>query len=367
LIEDSSGAFYGTLSTGGAHDDGAVFKLTPSGTTYKEKVLYSFAGGNDGNNPRGPLVVDKNGALFGTTFLGGGSANCAGGCGTVFKLAPGAHGYSESVIHKFAGGNDGSGPVAGLYLDPNGALFGTTYAGGGSAACQFGCGIDYRLDLKNGKYVEAIVNSFVSGTDGASPAGGLVPGKNGILFGTTVYGGSTMCGGTGCGTVYELTPIGSSYEESVVYAFQGGDGQSPENAPLVGSNGALYGTTLNGGNGYGTWFKLMPSGSKYILSNLYTFQGNGGDGASPWGGVVSLRGGVLYGVTLSGGPANTGAVFEMRPVGSMYSEHVHYFFKGGADGNAAYGTLLVGKDGNLYGTTQNGGTKGEGNVFEIAP
>src|SRR5581483_7128254 len=314
LIEDASGAFYGTLSTGGTHDDGAVFKLTKSGGAYKEKVLYSFAGGKDGENPRGPLIADKNGALYGTTFFGGGSANCSLGCGTVFKLTPGGHGYTESILLAFTGGNDGAGPVAGLYMDASGSLYGTTYTGGGSAACQFGCGIVFELTPKKTKYVESILNSFASGSDGASPAGGIIADKNGILYGTTVYGGSTMCGGTGCGTVYEMTPIGNgAYNETVIYAFNGQDGESPEATPLRGSNGALYGTTLNGGNGNGTFFRIAPSGSKYVLTNLYQFQGNSGDGSAPWAGLVSLRGGVLYGVTLSGGPGNVGSVFEMRP------------------------------------------------------
>ena len=355
--------------TNGAHNDGAVFKLTPAGGGYKEKILYSFRGGKDGSDPRGTLVENKKGALFGTTFYGG-SSNCGGGCGTVFKLTPSGSGYKKSIIYSFAGGLDGANPAAGLLMDKSGALYGTTYEGGGGSACSAGCGTVYELKPKKSKYVESILNEFVSGTDGADPAGGLIVDNNGVLYGTTVYGGSTMCGGVGCGTVYKMTPNGNSYDESAVYAFQGAaDGQSPEPTLLLDSAGALYGTTLEGGESgdFGTFFKLVPVGSQYIVANRYLFQG-GGDGASPWAGLVLLPHGVIAGATLSGGSKNQGAIFEMKPRASEYTETVQYSFKGGkTDGAGPYGTPLVGKDGMLYGTTGNDGKHGGGVAFKIKP
>ncbi|HYL26902.1 MAG TPA: choice-of-anchor tandem repeat GloVer-containing protein, partial [Candidatus Nitrosotalea sp.] len=160
------------------------------------------------------------------------------------------------------------------------------------------------------------------------------------------------------------------YNESVVYAFPGGaGGQSPEVTPLLDSSGAIYGTTLEGGGSrdYGIFFKLIPSGSQFIVANLYIFQG-GRDGASPWAGLVALQGGVIVGATLSGGSKNQGTIFEMKPHGSSYTESVRYAFKGGKkDGSAPYGTLLVGNDGLLYGTTGNAGLHAGGIALKVKP
>ena len=145
LIADEEGALYGTTQFGGGTGNGGigfgtVFKLTPPAkgqTAWKETVLYRFTGGSpggsDGDEPRAGLLADKEGALYGTTQSGGGTINCNGNCGTVFKLTPPAKGqtaWKETVLYRFTGGSDGFEPLAGLIADEEGALYGTTQSGG---------------------------------------------------------------------------------------------------------------------------------------------------------------------------------------------------------------------------------------------
>jgi uncharacterized repeat protein (TIGR03803 family) len=137
LTRDAAGNLYGTTAYGGAHGPGVVFELSPTGT---EAVLYSFTGGADGANPTAALVRDSAGNLYGTTFFGGGSSACQffdGSCGVVFKLSPTG---TETVLHSFTGGADGATPLAGLIQDAAGNLYGTTYGGG-----AHGAGVVFRL------------------------------------------------------------------------------------------------------------------------------------------------------------------------------------------------------------------------------
>ena len=198
LIMDTSGNLYGTTYGGGASGNGAVFKLAPNGSGgYTESVLYSFAGQPDGAKPQAGLIIDSAGNLYGTTGAGGSS----GYYGTVFKLAPnGSGGYTESVLHSFTGGSDGAGPYAGLIMDSGGNLYGTTEAGGGSGYW----GTVFKLAPNgNGGYTESVLHSFAGGSDGAEPTfAGLINDASGNLYGTT-SGGEVS---NDYGTVFKLTP-----------------------------------------------------------------------------------------------------------------------------------------------------------------
>jgi uncharacterized repeat protein (TIGR03803 family) len=125
LVTDAAGALYGTTVKGGRFGKGTAFKLTPTGSTYAETVLHHFTGLNDGQYPNAALLIDKNGALFGVTQQGGGTP----GYGTVFKLTPTGRRYAESIVYRFQGGNDGAYPEAALIVDKSGALYGTTVGG----------------------------------------------------------------------------------------------------------------------------------------------------------------------------------------------------------------------------------------------
>lgn len=255
VIMDGSGALYGTTTEGGGsarcqyrgsiYGCGTAFKLTPSGSTYTEMVIYALKGGTDGAHPAAPLLQDKSGALYGT------APNGALGKGIVYKLTPSGSAYTESAIHVFVG-KDGTSPQGGLIEDKSGSLYGTA-SGGGTT----GNGVVFKLAPGPHKYVESVVYDFQGGNDGATPLGGLVADASGALYGTTTGGGTF-----GYGVVFKLTPSGSRYTQSVVYSFQGGnDGANPYQETLaIDKKGVLYGTTSSGGGACncGTAFELIP-------------------------------------------------------------------------------------------------------------
>ncbi len=338
LVMDSAGNLYGTITYAGTADAGIVFKVDPTG---KMTVLYNFQVGTDGRSPRGSLITDKAGNLYGTTFYGG----TAGG-GTVFKVDPTG---KETVLYSFQGGTDGEDPYAGLIMDNAGNLYGTTWYGGTA-----GTGTVFKLD-PTGK--ETVLYSFQGGADGEDPYASLIMDNAGNLYGTTYSGGT--CGD---GIVFKVDPTG---KETVLYNFQGGaDGANSRGGLVMDSTGNLYGTTLYGGTssncsvslGCGTVFKLDPTGKKTVL---YSFQG-GTDGSLPYAGLIMDSAGNLYGTT--GGGGKGGTVFEMDPTGK---KTVLYSFQGSPDGKFPTASLIMDSAGNLYGTTVGGGTVDGGSVFKV--
>jgi uncharacterized repeat protein (TIGR03803 family) len=359
VITDKTGVLYGATQAGGAPNSGTAFRLTPSSLGYTEHVLYTF-GVTNGAAPEGSLIADKAGALYGATHIGG-FPTCgdqSAGCGTVFKLTPSRTGYTESFLYSFQGGTDGTGPLGNLIADKTGALFGTTQAGGASNS-----GTVFKMTPSGKSYTESVLYFFQAGNDGAGPSASLVADKTGALFGTTSFGGVTNGG-----TVFKLTPSGSGYSESILYAFRGGnDGAHPSSSLIADKAGALYGTTPGGGVGYGTVFVLTPSGSGYLETVLYRFQG-GNDGGRPVGGLYADKTGTLWGATLEGGTpgCNCGTVFKLTPSSLGYAESVLYRF-GGVDGAQPEAGLITDKTGALYGTTDYGGALNFGTVFKLTP
>lgn len=202
LIQDAAGSLYGATQNGGTtgctgnEGCGTVFKIDPTG---KETVLYRFTGGKDGAFPQfGSLVLDSAGNLYGMTFSGGLLANdCITlGCGVVFKLDPKG---KETVLYRFTGGRDGASPQASVVRDSAGNLYGTTQ-GGGDLECvpPYGCGTVFKLD-KAGKLT--VLHRFAGGDDGYHPLGGVILDKAGNVYGTTTYGGAY-----GNGVVFKITP-----------------------------------------------------------------------------------------------------------------------------------------------------------------
>jgi uncharacterized repeat protein (TIGR03803 family) len=377
LLVDKKGVLYGTTVAGGTggcagFGCGTVVKLRPSGNGYTETVIYDFQGGSDGAYPRAGLIADTTGALYGTT-QNGGNGPCSGGfgCGTAFKLTPSGTGYAESVLYRFHGGSDGANPLAGVIADDRGALYGTTPSGG-----TYGAGTVFKLTLSGTSYTESVLRSYGEyKTDAATPYGGVILGAKGALYGTSAYGGAGYCS---CGTVFKLTRSRSGYRESILHSFtSGSDGAVPYAGLLAGTDGALYGTTTKGGygscagGGCGTVFKLTPSPSGYTEGIIYSFQakgskGNGNDGASPFAGLLATSSGMLFGTTIGGGSSSSGTVFKLAPNGSTYVESVVYGFKNGTDGAYPYASLILNDKGDtLYGTTQLGGTNGNGTVFRV--
>jgi uncharacterized repeat protein (TIGR03803 family) len=235
-------------------------------------------------------------------------------------------------------------------MDSAGNLFGT--AGGGLQ----GGGVVYAITASGEEKI--LYNFKVNKVDGDGPVAGLVRDREGNFYGETVGGGPNNDG-----TVYKLTPAG---KETVLYSFQGGsDGYTPYGAPVIDSQGNLYGTTWKGGpNHAGTVFKLTPAGVKTIL---YGFAGKPRDGQYPYAGLVMDSAGNLYGTTGYGGANDFGTVFEITATGA---EKILYSFKGGEyDGQLPAASLILDSRGNLYGTTsEDANFIGPfGTVFEITP
>jgi uncharacterized repeat protein (TIGR03803 family) len=304
LIEDASGNLYGTTWQGGATIPyggrtttvGTVFKLALNGDgSYSESVIYTFcsqSGCTDGQWPSSGLIEDASGDLYGTTSNGGTLSSYCGniiGCGTVFKLAANGGGsYSESVLYSFcsqSGCTDGEDPGAGLTEDASGNLYGATYYGGitisGGSGSTTGGTVFKLAPNGDGSYSENVLYSFCSKsgcTDGWYPSSGLIEDTSGNLYGTTFQGGIYDLYGDG-GTVFELTPSGTGYTETVLYSFCAqstgsiacADGSPPQGGVIEDASGNLYGTTNGGGpNAYGTVFKLTPPPPSVTISTSPT-------------------------------------------------------------------------------------------------
>jgi uncharacterized repeat protein (TIGR03803 family) len=297
VVANAAGDLYGDTVVGGAHGDGVVFELVPTRAGYTERVLYSFTGLGDGNQPIGAPVLDPHGDVFGVTQFGG-----AFGQGVVFEVKPSPTGDAEVVLHGFAG--EAGQPQAGLTRAGDGTLYGTLY--GASAVNQYGT--VFRLQLRRSGPVYTDLYDFKGGTDGANPFAVLtVASHTGVIYGTTQYGG----GAGSDGTVFSLTPDAGGYREAVLHAFsERHQGVLPESPLLLQADGDLLGTADIGGyrcsgTGCGTVFTLAPKGSTYTFRLVYRFRGPP-DGAEPeWSGLVQGPGDQLLGTTRSGGTSGT--------------------------------------------------------------
>ena len=309
LLVDLSGTVYGITTwggvTGGACGNsgcGVVFKVTQSG---QETVLYSFTGGADGANPHAGLIFDKLGFLYGTTSAGGATGN-----GVVFKVDTSG---KETVLYSFTGGADGSQPIGSLLLDDEGNLYGTTSGGGTNSA-----GVVFKLDTSG---VESVLHNFVdSYADGRRPTAGLIRDTAGNFYGATSGGGGFGCSreASGCGAVFKLDSAGA---ESLVYSFMGGldgpDAAIPKTNLVQDMAGNLYGTTFAGAPGPCYTFGSMPP--------------------TPPGHI------------------HCGAVFQVDASGK---ETILHSFSGGKDGASPQADLFLDGNGNVFGTTYEGGAGG---------
>jgi uncharacterized repeat protein (TIGR03803 family) len=320
-------------------------------------VIYNFAGGNDGEYLDTDLVMDSAGNIYGTTVQGGDF-----GSGTVFQLSPSGSGWIHTVLYSFTGGNDGGEPYKGVTLDPQGNLYGTTVAGGGGS-CDGGCGVTFKLTNSGGTWTQSVLHYFTGGNDGSGPGSGLTFDQQGNLYGMTPTGGAYALG-----VIYQLRPqTDGSWKFSVIHAFTGGNDGSTGSAGRMILDGAgnLYGVaTFGGANGFGVAFKLGHSKAGWTLLPLYAFKDQP-DGASPYGGLLFDRAGNLYGTTYYAGVNDLGTVYKLTHANGAWTETVLYSFKGGTDGSSPISTLVSDAAGNLYGTTSDGGS-GFGAIFKLA-
>ncbi len=320
LVLDAAGNLYGTTSQsfGGG---GTIFEMSPNTDgSWSHKLLHEFSGGKDGAQPAGPLLFDSAGNLYGTTVKGGNLSACGGtGCGVVFELQHTAKGgWAEIVLHTFSG-TDGENPYSGLTWDSAGNLYGTTYNGGNLTDCSgTGCGVVFRMvPVTTAAWKYTPIHIFTGGRNGANPfQETLVFDSAGALYGSTTYGGTSNLG-----IVFRLaqTPAGG-WVETVLHSFAGGtDGAYPDTGVILGPGGTVYGTTFFGGSeatacsengGCGTVFSLTPSGTSWTEQILFAF--SDADGQFPYG--LLLNGGNLYGTTNGGGGSGSyGVVYELTP------------------------------------------------------
>jgi uncharacterized repeat protein (TIGR03803 family) len=331
------------------------------------QVLYNFTDSPVGGFPNAGLTTDRAGRLYGTAFQGGN-----GTAGGVFRLVRSGPSWRFEPLYAFTGGSDGAYPTARVIFGPDGTLYGTTEAGGGTGCFGEGCGVVFNLKPPPNAcaaalcyWKETIIYRFVGGNnDGAYPRSEVVFDSAGNLYGTTSNGGPSDLG-----TVYQLSPTSGGWTERVLYAFGGNSGGTPLSGLILDAAGALYGTTqYSFGFNYGTVFKLTRSGSNWSESDLYSFT-DGSDGGMPTGGLIFDGSGNLYGTTPFAGVGSGGTAFELVPSNGSWTFNLLQSFPG--DGQHATGpnaSMTFGATGNLYGTTT-GTSSGPdyGTVFELTP
>jgi len=365
-------------------------------------TLYSFQGPPDGAEPRAGLTLGKNGALYGSTFYGGPnecqSALGEYSCGTLFELAA-VHGspWKETVLHKFSGG-DGALPSANLVFDSVGVLYSTTQAGGAGSGTIFNL---VPPSVVGGTWTESVIYNFTGGRNNVNrtPWGAVLIGPGGTLY-TTANG--DCCGSGTAVAVSPPTEPGGPWTGSVIYTFAGTAGGDPS-AGFVSERGALYGTTalysdeecVGAVSGCGSVYELAPPvalGETWTETTVYSFSSAIQDGGGPQDALTVGPGGVLYGTTFWGGTGaacqfpdgvGCGTIFQLTPPaveGGPWTEVVLYSFSGvNGDGAYPYGSVILGPNGVLYGTTQYGGSSiagspcnyfgvsGCGTVFQLTP
>jgi uncharacterized repeat protein (TIGR03803 family) len=371
LTIDAAGNFYGTTGSGGTGNCtgggcGTVFKLSKSG-----KLLWSHSFNfKDGWEPLAGVFRDSAGNLFGTTASGGSVRGpCPSwGCGVVFKLDASGR---ETVLYRFAGSPDGWAPESLPVEDTAANLYGTTDFGGTSNDG----GTAFKVS-QAGR--EVWLHSFGTLPDGGSPGPGLILRPDGKLYGAAAAGGNS-----GGGIVFRMSTRG---KETIVYNFPGGSpGPGPSSILTADSAGNLYGTSAGGGgncgiNGCGTVFELSPHTGGWTQRTLYVFcqLSQCADGERPLSGPLVIdAAGNIYGTAYGGGNSGCnrggcGVVFKLDASGQLTLLHT---FTGGADGAQPWGGLTMDGAGNLYGTAELGGDlncpvdkrQGCGVVFKITP
>ena len=348
LVLGPDGNFYGTTNGAGAHNGGIVFKMTPSGTV---TVLYSFCAQpncTDGNAPDAGLALGSDGNFYGITTSGG-----AVGDGTVFKISPSG---DFTLLHSFMG-SDGAEPNGTLLLASDGNFYGTTTSQGSNHG-----GTLFRIN-SSGTFT-TVYNFCTLGAchDGSGPFGGLMQGTDGYLYGTTTSGGTGFL----YGTVFKMTLNGVL---TTLHSFVSSDGSTPQGKLVQASDGNFYGTTTSGGNaqactfGCGTIFKITSSGT---FTPLHNFEGT--DGSFVIAGLIQASDGKLYGTAGRGGNAqncNTcGTIFNITLGGTLTT--LHNFAGFPSEGSLPVGGLVQASNGGFYGTTEAGGSVGDGSIFSLS-
>ncbi len=365
--------------SGGANDGcGAIFELSPrSGGGWTESVLYSFQDGSDGGVPYGGLVMDAAGNLYGAAAVGG--SGFEDFPGTIYELSPpvgsgGSWTFTKLYTFQSSSSTDGSNPYGTLIFDHAGNLYGTTVGGGTSNE-----GTVFELSppaAPGGSWTETVLHSF-SGADGWGPMAGLYMDGAGNLYGTTIQGGNftaDFCQESGCGVAFKLSPgSGGTWTVMLLHAFDLTDGRTPYGG-LTFYHGNFYGTVSDDRGFVGSVFELTPGhGGPWTFTTIHDF-GGPDDGTGPYSGLIVDAHGNLYGTTSGGGSGTGGGtVYKLSPpaaTGDPWTETVLTSFAFSGNNSDPIGGLLL-KGSRLYGTTSDcqgqffAGCSISGTVFAI--
>ncbi len=353
LIADSAGNLFGTTNVGGtAGGGGTVFELTKSGSSYSAPTAiasFSYTGGS-GSQALSGLTIDAAGNLFGTTYYGGTS-----GKGTVYEIAKSGGSYGSITTLANFNTTNGSGPDAGLVSDAAGNLFGTTQLGGSS-----GNGTVFEIAKSGGGYGALTTLANLDTASGTHPTAPLAIDSAGNLFGQTQSGGTS-----GFGTVFEIAKTGGSFGSVQTLANLAYVNGRTGGLTLDG-NGNLFGTTNGGGSdNSGTLFEVPKTGGAYsALTTILSFNHTAA-GGSPNGGLLIDAAGDIFGGLDSGGNSNSGAIFKVTNTAGSYSAPVSLVFFSPSVSPDPNPGLIADASGNIFGTTYNFSSAGEGSVFEI--
>jgi len=327
-------------------------------------TLASF-NGSDGSGPSAALIQGPDGKFYGTTS--GGGPNEPNGGGTVFEISSIGEITDLYFFCSQSGCTDGSTPDAGLVLGIDGNFYGTTSLGGANGHY----GTIFKITPSGNLTTLYSFCGQALCTDGGYSTGGLIQGPDENFYGTAFAGGigdAQWCSG-GCGTVFKITPQGTY---TVLHSFAGynTEGAGPSAGLVLGRDGNFYGTTTNGGAhnecplGCGTVFKITPKGT---LTTLYSFCAQQGctDGSAPYAGLTFARDGNFYGTTSNGGTKGAGTAFKITPAGMLTTMYNFCSQTNCSDGQMPEGGLLQATDGNVYGTVPIGGAYTAGSIFTI--
>ena len=352
VVAGPDGKLYGTSQFGGTKDLGTVFRLDQSGNI---EVNAHFAGNNGiplGAEPTGRLALGSDGNFYGTTKVGGPNA-----AGTLFRMTPDG---SLTTLVQFGWFSVplGSQPTGELIEGPDGNFYGTTSVGGAGNR-----GTIFKVTKAGILTTLGVFTGSTGAVKGANPLAGLTLGNDGSFYGSTSSGGAGNFG-----TIFKITPAGSF---TSLVEFTGTSGAARGNRPaarlLRDAVGNFLGTTENGGTGNaGTIFKITPAG---VFTSLVEFTQTNvvPKGKSPRSGLISGFDGNFYGCTVAGGASDYGTIFKLSPAG-VFSTVIEFSGDTGtATGSEPGGDLLLHSDGNIYGTTKQGGPGSNGTVFKLSP
>lgn len=377
LVADQNGNFYGTTWGGGSNGTGTVYELQRMpGGTWAENVIFSFPTlGNQYGYAANAVIFDHSGNIYGTTTQGGGwgcgdDQGNVWGCGTVYELSPSTGGgWSETNLYSFLGGTDGSAPSGGLVMDSAGNLYGVTNIGGTATNHS---GEVFKISPQSGGgWLKTEIYSF----GGERHPEGGPQGPLAIDAAGNLYGAAEV--------IYKLSLDSQGmWVHKVLYDFGAhDDGEVARGGLIFDTAGNLYGTTGGGGKfGNGTAFKLIPAEkgqwSEIILHSFDNMEGN-----FPAGNLAMDNVGDLYGTLTAsvspeirrpeggclGGAIGCGLVYELRSRENGFEYKIlHHFAENGVDGYFPLGGVTLDASGKLYGTTIYGGTGNLGIVYELS-